>query len=194
MRALHTPSSRRRSVLSAPAIAIAGALASAAALAACPAVAGATTDVAASPSAPDRPDRHPLSRAQIGAFLTRFQKAWSSRDDADFAAIWKPDGRLVYPFANRTLQGRELPLLNAITKKQAPDLKWRMLGWTAQGHVVVVEWESANVYGGRLVTWRGVDKITLEDGRIAEEVVYADTAPFQAMRRGVKFDALIALP
>ncbi len=188
----HLPPSRRRSALSARAIA--AAMACATALPTGSAALAATPDVAASLSTPDHPERQPLSRAQIGAFLTRFQKAWSSRDDADFAAIWKPDGRLVYPFANRTLQGRELPLLNAITKKQAPDLKWRMLGWTSQGQVVVVEWESANIYGGRLVTWRGVDKITLEDGRIAEEVVYADTAPFQAMRRGVKFDALIALP
>jgi len=52
-----------------------------------------------------------------------------------------------------------------------------------------VEWESSNVYGGHEVGWRGVDKLTVRDGRIPEEVVYADIAPLQALRRGEKFPA-----
>lgn len=135
-----------------------------------------------------------MTEAETLAFIAMFEKAWSSRDDADFVTIWRPDGRLVYPFANRVLKGDELPLLNAITKKNAPDLTWRMIDWTSRGDVVVVEWESSNRYGDRLVTWRGVDKMTIIDGRIMEEVVYADTAPFQAMRRGEVFPALILLP
>jgi hypothetical protein len=43
-------------------------------------------------------------------------------------------------------------------------------------------------------SWRGVDKLTLREGRIIEEVVYADTAPLQALRRGETFEALIRMP
>lgn len=148
-------------------------------------------------------DDLPIPRASEGAtmtedevrtFVDKFQRAWSSRRDEDFVAIWHPDGRLVYPFASRVIRGDELPLLNGITKQNAPDLKWKMLDWTWRGQTVVVEWESSNVYGGNEVVWRGVDKLTLRDGRIMEEVVYADTAPFQAMRRGETFPALIPLP
>ena len=135
-----------------------------------------------------------MTEPDVVAFVTRFEKAWATRADADFEAIWHPEGQLIYPFASRTLKGSELPLLNGITKKNAPELRWRMLGWTARGNVVVVEWESSNRYGERLVTWRGVDKMTIVDGKIMEEVVYADTAPFQAMRRGEVFPALIPLP
>jgi hypothetical protein len=39
-----------------------------------------------------------------------------------------------------------------------------------------------------------VDKITLVEGKILEEIVYADTGPFQAMRQGTVFPALISLP
>jgi hypothetical protein len=130
----------------------------------------------------------------IQTFLEKFQRAWASRNDADFVAIWNPDGQLIYPFANRIIKGSELPILNATTKKQLPNLTWRMLDWTTRGNVVVVEWESSHRYGERLLAWRGVDKITLRNGRILEEIVYADTAPFQAMRQGTSFPALISLP
>ena len=135
-----------------------------------------------------------MRAADIQAFLEKFQRAWASRNDADFVAIWDPDGQLIYPFANRIIKGSELPLLNAITKKQLPDLKWRMVDWTTRGDVIVVEWESSNQYGERRLAWRGVDKITLVNGKIKEEIVYADTGPFQAMRQGKVFEALISLP
>jgi hypothetical protein len=59
-----------------------------------------------------------------------------------------------------------------------------MVDWTARGDVLVVEGEWTNRYGDRVPSWRGVDKLTLQDGRIIEEVVYADTAPLQALQRG----------
>jgi hypothetical protein len=40
--------------------------------------------------------------------------------------------------------------------------------------------------------------VTFEPGRVRnppiEEIVYCDTAPLQALRRGMKFDALIQFP
>jgi hypothetical protein len=69
-----------------------------------------------------------------------------------------------------------------------------LVGWWSLGNVLVIEWESSNRYGERTLRWRGVDKLTLVDGRIIEEVVYADTAPLQALRLGRTFDALIQLP
>jgi hypothetical protein len=140
------------------------------------------------------PQGDTMTEDDIRQFVDKFQRAWSSRRDEDFVAIWHPDGRLVYPFASRVIRGDELPLLNAITKQNAPELKWKLLDWTWRDHTVVVEWESSNVYGGHEVVWRGVDKLTLRDGRILEEVVYADTAPLQALRRGEKFPALIPFP
>ncbi len=58
----------------------------------------------------------------------------------------------------------------------------------------MVEWESSNTYGERTVSWRGVDKLTLRDGRIQEEVVYLDTAPLHAMRLGRSLEPLVHVP
>jgi ketosteroid isomerase-like protein len=127
-------------------------------------------------------------------FVDRFAAAWAAKDGAAFLALWHPEGQLHYPFANRVIRGDEIGMLNDLTKVNAPHLTWSLVGWTTRGEVVVIEWETSNRYGERLVTWRGVDKLTLRDGRIIEEVVYADTAPLQALRQGKRFDALIQLP
>ncbi|MDP3854165.1 nuclear transport factor 2 family protein [Phenylobacterium sp.] len=128
------------------------------------------------------------------AFVDRFAAAWAAKDGQAFLALWHAEGKLHYPFASRIIGGHEIGKLNDLTKVNAPDLTWKLIDWTSRGDVVVIEWESSNRYGGRVVTWRGVDKLTLRDGKVIEEIVYSDTAPLQAMRRGVKFDALIQFP
>lgn len=135
-----------------------------------------------------------MSEIQIRQFVERFGAAWAARDGRAFLALWHPHGELHYPFANRVIKGSEVGMLNDLTRRNAPALTWTMVDWTSRNDVVVVEWESSNRYGDRVVTWRGVDKITLQDGKIIQEVVYADTAPLQALRRGTPFDALIQLP
>ncbi len=135
-----------------------------------------------------------MSETEIREFVERFEAAWAARDASAFQALWHPHGRLHYPFVERVIEGREIGALNDLTKRHAPDLTWNLLGWTSRGEVIIVEWESSNRYGDRIVTWRGVDKITLQDGKIIEEVVYTDTAPLQALRRGARFDALLQLP
>lgn len=135
-----------------------------------------------------------MTETDFQAFVDKFAAAWAAKDSAAFLALWHADGKLHYPFANRIIYGREIGLLNDLTAKHSPQLTWKLLGWTARGNVCVVEWESSNRYGDTVVTWRGVDKLTLVDGKIMEEIVYADTAPLQALRQGRAFDALIQLP
>jgi hypothetical protein len=135
-----------------------------------------------------------MTPQQIETFVGRFEQAWASRSSEAFQSLWHPEGELHYPFAGRVIKGSEIGLLNEIQAASAPELTWELIHWTARGDVVVVEWECSNRYGEAIVTWRGVDKLTLRDGRIIEEVVYADTAPLQALRRGQVFEPLITLP
>ena len=127
-------------------------------------------------------------------FVNNFAAAWAARDGDAFLALWHPEGRLHYPFANRVIMGAEIGKLNDLTTTIAPQLTWKLVDWTSRDDVVVIEWESSNRYGERVIVWRGVDKMTLRDGKIIEEIVYCDTAPLQALRRGMKFDALIQFP
>jgi hypothetical protein len=135
-----------------------------------------------------------MTTLNVEDFVNRFAAAWAARDAGAFLALWHPEGKLHYPFASRVISGREIGKLNDLTKTNAPDLTWNLVGWTSRGNVIVIEWACSNKYGDRVVSWGGVDKLTLHDGRIIEEIVYTDTAPLQALRRGVKFDALIPFP
>ncbi len=126
-------------------------------------------------------------------FVNRFAAAWATRDSNAFIAIWHADGRLHSPFNSRIVEGRELGKLNELLSAQVPHLTWTLLSWTWRGDVVVVEWENSNRYGDRTLRWRGVDKFTLRDGRVVEEVVYVDTAPMQAMRAGQPVVPLVQL-
>jgi ketosteroid isomerase-like protein len=132
-----------------------------------------------------------MTDADIQDFVTRFAAAWAARDGAAFLALWHPDGVLRTPFAGRAIAGSELGRLNDIQKEQAPDLVWQLLDWTSRGDVVILEWQNSRVIGGKRFDFRGIDKFRLRDGKIAEEVVYADTAPLRAMRSGEKLAALI---
>ena len=102
----------------------------------------------------------------------------------NFWRLWHPDGVLRTPFVGRPVAGSELGRLNDIQKEQAPDMVWQLLDWTARGDVVIVEWQNSRFVGGKRFDFRGVDKFRLRDGKIVEEVVYADTAPLRAARTG----------
>jgi len=135
-----------------------------------------------------------MTNVEAQIFVNNFAAAWAARSGDAFLALWHPDGQLHYPFANRVISGSEIGKLNDLTKTRAPQLTWKLVDWTSRGDVVVIEWESSNRYGENLIVWRGVDKLTLRDGKIIEEIVYSDTAPLQALRLGTKFDALIQFP
>jgi hypothetical protein len=54
----------------------------------------------------------------------------------------------------------------------------------------IIEWQTTRNVGGVRFEWRGVDKFRLRDGKIAEEVVYSDTAPLRAFRSGEKLEPI----
>jgi ketosteroid isomerase-like protein len=126
-------------------------------------------------------------------FITRFAAAWAARDGEAFLALWHPDGVLHSPLYDRPVAGHELGRLTEIVRQTAPDQVWQLLDWTSRGDVVIVEWQSTRVVGGRRFDWRGVDKFRLRDGRILEERVYMDTAPLRAARSGATLEPVIPL-
>lgn len=134
-----------------------------------------------------------MTQAEAADFITRYVAARATGQAEPLQAMWSPDGALHYPFTDRIIGGHEIGALVEQTGAAAPDLKWSMLGWTHRDDVVVLEWRCSNRYGPHTVSWDGVDKFTLRDGLIVEEVVYTDTAPLQAMRRGLTLEPLMRL-
>ncbi len=136
-----------------------------------------------------------MTETDIADFVTRFAAAWAARDGRLFAALWHPDGVLHSPLYDRPVRGAEFERLTELIVKTAPDQVWQLLDWTwrpkADGALVIVEWQSTRVVAGQRFDWRGVDKITLREGKIAEEIVYFDSAPLRARRTGEVLAALV---
>jgi ketosteroid isomerase-like protein len=136
-----------------------------------------------------------MTETDIADFVTRFAAAWSTRDGQRFLDLWHADGLLHSPLYDRPIKGAEFGALTERIVKFAPDQVWQLLDWTwrqtPRGAVIVIEWQSTRIVDGTRFDWRGVDKITLVEGKIAEEIVYFDTAPLRARRSGEKLEALV---
>lgn len=132
-----------------------------------------------------------MTESEVADFVTAFAAAWASREPARFEALWHPDGVLHYPYVDRPVAGSEIGALNAAHNEQTPDIVWQLLDWTWRGQVVIVEWQLTSFSSGKRLAWRGVDKFTLRDGKIAEEIVYSDTAPLHALRTGQRFEPML---
>lgn len=133
--------------------------------------------------------------SEISDFVTQFARAWATRNGRAFLDLWHPDGTLHSPLYDRPIKGSEFEALTELIVQYAPDQVWQLLDWTwrptRNGAVVVVEWQSTRVVDGKRFDWKGVDKITLRDGKIAEEIVYFDSAPLRARRSGETLQALV---
>ena len=134
-----------------------------------------------------------MTDAEVQEFVTRFAAAWAARDGNAFLELWHPEGSLNTPLVNRTIKGSELPRLMEVQKAAAPDFVWQLLDWTSRGDVVIIEWQTTRNVNGARFEWRGVDKFRIRDGRIAEEVVYSDTAPLRAFRSGERLEPITTL-
>jgi ketosteroid isomerase-like protein len=125
-----------------------------------------------------------MTTEEVQDFVTRFAAAWAARDGNAFLELWHGDGTLHTPLVDRPLKGSELARLMEAQTASAPDFVWQLLDWTSRGDVVIIEWQTTRHVNGTRFSWRGVDKFRIKDGKIAEEVVYSDTAPLRAFRSG----------
>jgi hypothetical protein len=135
-----------------------------------------------------------MTESDAASFVHRFEATWAARSGPQFLALWHPEGQLHTPFYDRVIHGREIGGLNDYQATKMPELRWHLLGWTWRGPVVVIEWRATHLIGGKTLDWRGVDKLTLRDGRIIEEIVYADTALLHGLRLGAPLAPLLSLP
>jgi len=138
-----------------------------------------------------------VTESDIADFVVRFADAWARRDGQRFLDLWHPDGLLYSPLYDRPVKGTEFGTLTALIAKLAPDQVWQLIDWTwrpkADGAIVIIEWQSTRVIDGQRFDWRGVDKFTLRDGKIAEEIVYFDSAVLRARRSGEPLEPLVRL-
>lgn len=110
-------------------------------------------------------------------FVSRFADAWATPSPDGFEALFCPDVHLVQPLLPNA---RGIPAAGASMSRlfrMMPDAHGEVLDSGAAGDTVFIELRLAGTFGGHLLQWDVVDRITLRDGLIAERVSYFDPLP-----------------
>jgi ketosteroid isomerase-like protein len=120
------------------------------------------------------------------AWVDGFAEGWRAPPSAAaFAAHFRPmlapQIRLIQPQLP-TLVGHEAfeehfvkPLFELI-----PDLRGDVERWASHGETVYIELTLRGTLGGRPLSWRVCDRVTLRDGRAIERESYVDPSPILA--------------
>jgi ketosteroid isomerase-like protein len=119
-------------------------------------------------------------------WVAHFTEGWRApRGPEAFAAHFRshlaPDIRLIQPqlptlVGHRAFEERFVAPLFALI----PDVRAEVQRWAARGDTVFIELTLHGTLGGRPVSWRVTDRVTLRDGVAIERESYFDPAPLIA--------------
>jgi hypothetical protein len=126
------------------------------------------------------------SQTAAEAWVTGFAEGWRSPAGPDaFAAHFRPmlapDVRLIQPqlptlVGHRAFEAQFVrPLFGLI-----PDLHGDVERWAARDSTIYIELTLSGTLGGRPISWRVCDRVTLREGVAAERESYCDPAPLIA--------------
>ena len=127
------------------------------------------------------------STAQSYLAPTPAQLAAAETWVAKFAANWdQPDPDALRPLMHEDTQNLIPPMAEPGDREgvvahfkgvlqMLPDFRLRILRWAPVADTVMIEWEGSAAVAGQPLTWRGVDRISLRDGKTYEGQVYWDT-------------------
>ena len=117
----------------------------------------------------------PAELAQAQAWVDAFAANWAQPDPAGLRALMHPDtANLIPPMAQPGDAEAVVAHFQGVLQ-MLPDFRLRILRWAPVADTVMIEWEGSATVAGRPLTWRGVDRISLRDGKTYEGQVYWDT-------------------
>ncbi len=100
---------------------------------------------------------------EIEQFVAAFAEHWSSKDGFD--RVMHPGATLHVAGAAKPSSFQEARRFVEGVKAVIPDIRLRVLDWAARGSCVFTEWEMSGTIGGRHVTWRGINRNTLDGAK-----------------------------
>jgi len=119
----------------------------------------------------------PAASQDIAGFVQCFADGWRQPTPHAWDTILDEDVRLVQPLL---ANGRGLRLWHRqVTRllQLAPDLHLDVLGWAAADDLVFIEFRATGTVGGHRLTWTGVDRFVLADGKAIERRSFFDPGP-----------------
>ena len=117
----------------------------------------------------------PKQLADAEAIVQRFAAIWSSPVADELRALMHEETRnLIPPMKEPGDREAVVEHFRGILTR-LPDLKIEVIRWAPVGDAVMVEWRAHATVQGKAISWTGVDRFNVRDGRMYEASVYWDT-------------------
>jgi ketosteroid isomerase-like protein len=135
---------------------------------------------------------HPAQLAQAERFVAGFAANWAKPDPDALRELMHPDTRNLIPPMNEPGDREGVVAHFKGVLQMIPDLRLKIIRWAAAADTVMIEWEGAATVAGKPLQWRGVDRISLREGKTYESQVYWDTREVAEKMNRAAAEALAA--
>lgn len=120
--------------------------------------------------------------SDIDRFMQVYEEIWPSfdADRLERLEMVHPEARIDHSGMEQPIRGDEEPDYVRGIKALLPDISLEMRNWAARGDVVFVEYAMAATVSGKRITWDGIGRFKLREGRVIDAIGRWDPAPIQA--------------
>ena len=118
----------------------------------------------------------------VERFMRVYEETWP-RFDADRLERFEmvhPDARIDHSGMERPIRGDEEPDYVRGIKALMPDISLETRNWAARGDIVFIEYEMTATVNGEPLSWNGIGRFKLREGRVIDAIGRWDTAEIQA--------------
>jgi ketosteroid isomerase-like protein len=117
----------------------------------------------------------PAELAHAESWVARFAANWANPDPDGLRDLMHADTQnLIPPMAEPGDREGVVAHFSGVLQ-MIPDFKLAIIRWAAVADTVMIEWQGTATVAGKPLAWRGVDRISLRDGKTYEGQVYWDT-------------------
>lgn len=113
--------------------------------------------------------------AQAEDWVARFAASWAKPNAGDLRDLMHDDTRNLIPPMKEPGDREGVVAHFDEVLRMIPDFRLEVIRWAAMADTVMIEWQGSATVAGKALGWRGVDRISLRDGKTYEGQVYWDT-------------------
>jgi ketosteroid isomerase-like protein len=113
--------------------------------------------------------------AQAEDWVARFAANWAKPSVGNLRDLMHDDTRNLIPPMKEPGDREGVVAHFDTVLRMIPDFSLEVIRWAATADTVMIEWQGRATVAGKALGWRGVDRISLRDGKTYEGQVYWDT-------------------
>jgi len=113
--------------------------------------------------------------AQAEDWVARFAARWASPNPENLRDLMHPDTQNLIPPMTEPGNADEVIAHFKRMLGMVPDFRLEVVRWAPVGDTVILEWEAHTNVAGKPLSWRGIDSISLRDGKTYKGQVFWDT-------------------